>query len=353
MRLNDHTKTPAKKYKEGTTTLVGTKVRSMFSDHFFFQDLVLHHPHRSLEKLLHPNDDELPPPIRHFAAAWLYRSEMWTDMDKVRQHFSLLGNKDEYIETVIEHVKSRTDFLHLWQRKVVGSIGVFDKRDDQETNLTLEQERVLCMTRSALAERSRFYEDIPELNTAYESDVDSDEDNAANDLQTETVATTGIDWRKFVYIDGKPGTGKSFAVCKAIDYGLEKNYNVTVGTPTGFLASTYRGRFTELEFNRHYTRIVQVSSQSERQAADQLGTRADRSLGNRRTIHGTSKDFHARYRYHTTTAHTTSSTIMWRWTTTATHSNSKQQNGTHDKHYSPPKVQKRLHNRTLSDTASL
>ncbi|KAJ7385993.1 hypothetical protein OS493_012326 [Desmophyllum pertusum] len=32
MRLYDHTKNPPKKYKEGTSTLVGTKERTVFSD---------------------------------------------------------------------------------------------------------------------------------------------------------------------------------------------------------------------------------------------------------------------------------------------------------------------------------
>ena len=48
---------------------------------------------------------------------------------------------------------------------------------------------------------------------------------------------------------GKPGTGKTFTVCKAIQQHLSNTYRVAVGTPTGFLTSTYRGRFTEKNFS--------------------------------------------------------------------------------------------------------
>ena len=48
-------------------------------------------------------------------------------------------------------------------------------------------------------------------------------------------------------INGKPGTGKT--VCKAVTITLEQDYHVKLAAPTGFLASTHRGKFTEDNFS--------------------------------------------------------------------------------------------------------
>lgn len=113
LRMYDGNKTPAKLYKQGTTTLVGTKMRSVFADDFFHQYNVLHIAHRKPEDLYHPDDASLPAPIKCFAAAWLLSPDLWNDCERVKQYFSLHGNKDEYVMNVVQHVRSRIDFIHL------------------------------------------------------------------------------------------------------------------------------------------------------------------------------------------------------------------------------------------------
>ena len=55
-------------------------------------------------------------------------------------------------------------------------------------------------------------------------------------------ASTGIDWRKFILIKGKPGTGKTHATKVVIQESLDEEYTVCCATPTGILTSTYRQR---------------------------------------------------------------------------------------------------------------
>ena len=76
LRMYDAEKTPPKLYKQGTTTLVGTKMRSVFADQFFHQYNVLYIPHRKPEDLYHPDDQTLPAPIKCFAAAWLLSPDL-------------------------------------------------------------------------------------------------------------------------------------------------------------------------------------------------------------------------------------------------------------------------------------
>ena len=110
LRLYDQ---KGKAYKSGTT-LVSAKLRSPFKDDCYYQDLLMNFPHRNVDQLKHERHDDLPLAIKHFAAAVSLRPELWTDESAVRDHFSLMGNKDDYVETLIAYVKSRSDFLHLW-----------------------------------------------------------------------------------------------------------------------------------------------------------------------------------------------------------------------------------------------
>jgi len=250
LRKYDGQKTPPKLYKRGTTTLVGAKMRSVFADQFFHQYNVLYIPHRKPEDLYHPDDDSLPVPIRCFAAAWLLSPDLWNNSDKVTEYFSLHGNKEEYVMNVVQHVRSRIDFIHLWQRRVVGAIGQYQQELDQLMELTPEQQRILRMTREAMEDRKQYYENVPESGQDDLLDSDNYDDVPEEDPQeVRNNPSRGEKWKRFILINGKPGTGKTHTICKAISATLREEYNVKVAAPTGFLASTYRARFSEENFS--------------------------------------------------------------------------------------------------------
>lgn len=52
-----------------------------------------------------------------------------------------------------------------------------------------------------------------------------------------------IDWRKFILVTGKPGTGKTQTLLRCIDYCMSMHRSVHVATPTGFLATRYQQEF--------------------------------------------------------------------------------------------------------------
>ena len=110
-----------KPYKS-STTLVGVKLRRSFKDEYYYQHLLMNFPHKKVDELKHERHDNLPVAIKHFAAAVSLTPELWTNESAIRDHFSLIGNKDDYVETLIAYVNSRLDFSHLWQRRVVGGI---------------------------------------------------------------------------------------------------------------------------------------------------------------------------------------------------------------------------------------
>jgi len=103
----------------------------------------MHKPHRNVQELLHPNHNELPTQIHHFAAAWMYRPELWQNPEIIQYQFTVKGNKAHYVETSVKYVQSRADFLHLWQRNILGNTLVPpDTSRFDETDLTGNQLRV-------------------------------------------------------------------------------------------------------------------------------------------------------------------------------------------------------------------
>ena len=65
----------------------------------------MHKPHRNVQELLHPNHNDLPSQIRHFAAAWMYRPELWQNLGQIQYEFTVKGNKAHYVETFVEYVQ--------------------------------------------------------------------------------------------------------------------------------------------------------------------------------------------------------------------------------------------------------
>ena len=229
-------------------------MRSAFSDVYFYQDLIMHKPHRSVKELLHPNHKDLPSQIRHFAAAWMYRPELWQNSDQIQYEFTVKGNKAHYVQTFVEYVHSRADFLQLWQRNILGNTLVPpDPSRFEETDLTANQLRVTKTVRDFLHHRQDYYNDIQEGPVTFDMEPDEQDDDASivdteNVVEHTPVATTGYDWRQYVLVKGKPGTGKSHAIKVAIQQTLDNGYKVACATPTGFLQSTYRAEFIEDNF---------------------------------------------------------------------------------------------------------
>ena len=181
-------------------TLLGCKLRDPNSDQYYFQQLVMHLPHRKMTDLLHSKDEELPESIHNFVAF-------------VNQPIA-----DEY---------------------------------DIE-NLSDTQKQVLKTVDNFLMQQD-YYNDMPEARD--ESIYCEDDDDQSEIVETNTESRTpvgstpGHDWWQFILIKGFPGTGKSHALRVVILKCLKEDYRVAVATPTGYLQSTYRAKFIDNNFH--------------------------------------------------------------------------------------------------------
>ena len=190
--------------------------------------------------------------IKHFAAAILLRPELWTDETAIREDFSLMGNKDDYVDTLIAYMQSRRDFFNLWQRRILGGLSdltVLPVLDS--VAMSPEQSRINTLVEKFLSQRQEYYNDIPEADVDSDSDtLESDSECALDERNIQTFPSTpGHYWRKFLLVRGKPGTGKTYAVLHSIRKVLKAEYTLLCTTPTGMLSRTYNSIITDDALN--------------------------------------------------------------------------------------------------------
>ena len=122
---------------------------------------------------------------------------------------------------------------------------------DSEDDMSPEILRVKSLVDKFLQQREEHYNDIPEVNYESEScDSDIEDECPTDERDVQTLpSTSGHDWRKFLLIRGKPGTGKTYAVLHSICNALKAEYRALCTTPTGMLSSTYNSIIPDESFS--------------------------------------------------------------------------------------------------------
>ena len=121
----------------------------MFRDFFFFQHLVLNHPHSATQQLYHAEHQRLPDTIKFFAGAYTLMNEFWNNPANIKSYLTQHGHKSWFIQTVIARIASLRDYFKLWQRHVIQSLHVdlsilpVDERIDDKKNGVVNGQRAV------------------------------------------------------------------------------------------------------------------------------------------------------------------------------------------------------------------
>jgi hypothetical protein len=161
LREVDTNKSPPSRYKKGET-LVAVKTVSPFKYTFFFQDLIVNVPHRDIVKFRVDDFDELPENLRYFVSAIKFRGTLLENSGAIRNRFEMEGHRTWYIDTLVQHVQSLTDFHLLWTKKVISTQPSIS---DRPANLQLDTKQRTVVNCLRLICR------IIEMNTMYRLNV--------------------------------------------------------------------------------------------------------------------------------------------------------------------------------------
>lgn len=145
LREFDTSKIQPKPYKKGKT-LVGARQTSVFRDEYFFQDMLLHMPHKCTNDFDIPGVEEIPQVIRYFVGALHHRSCVWANNRNIRELFELQGHKTWYITNILLHVQSLKDLYKLYQKRVI-SFGELTLTSISDHPLDTKQKLVVSLVK--------------------------------------------------------------------------------------------------------------------------------------------------------------------------------------------------------------
>ena len=100
------TSTSKPKRYDNDRVLVGVKYVSLFNPIFFYQHLTMHHPHRDVNELHHPDASTMPYTIAYFAQSAALTPDSWNTSDAITAFFQKEGHKDYFINTIVSYVHS-------------------------------------------------------------------------------------------------------------------------------------------------------------------------------------------------------------------------------------------------------
>lgn len=254
LRAVDHKPSVPKRYRVGSTTLVGVKYLSLFNDEFFFQQMLMNVPHREVKELFHAQHDDLPDCMRFFVSCQCVMHAVWGSSEVVQSHLMNLGNRRHYVANVVRHLQSLRDVYHLWSVKKVTSeqLNRSGITCDRKFTLDPHQLGVVSHVEQCLTERQRCYEDMNrEVSDAWEEEdnvsVCCDDVDASSAMQSEdipvNVRSNDVDWKMLIVVQGKAGTGKTHVLLACISHCIEHGQSVLVATPTGHLSCSYQMQF--------------------------------------------------------------------------------------------------------------
>lgn len=247
LRHVDHAKQSPKPYKEGST-LVGTKMHSIFNSQYFFQYTILHLSHRNVAQTRHPNHDNIPKQLQCFAQALHHFPNFWTNKQQLTSFFLMQGHKDTFITTVLAYIEALSDLFYMFQMQIIkpDQLSCPNSFAQQDTLLDPLQSAAVRHIKNAVFQRRHHYriDDNSLYQNSSECDSSSEEFPLPNSQENSQSFPfeTEVEWQRPILITGSPGAGKSYTILSSVSDLVEQDINIMIATPTGFLSSCYRAQ---------------------------------------------------------------------------------------------------------------
>ena len=152
--------------------------------------------------------------------------EFFANPQNFTDHIKNEGHKQYYLSTINAYLQSLLDLDTLYRLQALPSHLNENNCSQASAPINLEGNQLVALTlvKDMIREREQFNESYGQI----------------------AMCPSDVDWRRFLLILGKAGTGKTFTMQQLIQYCLDNMLSVAVAVPTGTLACTYRERYQEL-----------------------------------------------------------------------------------------------------------
>ena len=209
--------TSSKKSRSSTLPVfIGLQFLSLYNPLYFFQLLLLYHPHTSTDVILpDTSQSHLPPQVTYFQRAMQLIPHFFHP-DAFQKTLEAEGHKNSYIRTALSYLQSLKDLLIAHSLHVLPPLScpyTVDSDHNSSSSLQGQQLAIFHTFKLFLPARTEYYTSGRQVD---------------------------INWKQFILITGPPGSGKSFVLRACIEYAIDHHYSVSVATPTGALACFYK-----------------------------------------------------------------------------------------------------------------
>ena len=80
---------------------------SRYSQEYFFQHTLMNVSFRNLNEIIHPNAENIPECISHYASAVFVNGSFWNDQFKILNEIQYEGNHNDYINSYMNFVDTQ------------------------------------------------------------------------------------------------------------------------------------------------------------------------------------------------------------------------------------------------------
>ena len=77
---------------------------SRYSQEYFFQHTLMNVSFRNLNEIIHPNAENIPEYIRHYASAVFVNGSFWNEQSKILNEIQYEGNHNDYINSYMNFI---------------------------------------------------------------------------------------------------------------------------------------------------------------------------------------------------------------------------------------------------------
>lgn len=86
---------------------------SRYTQEYFFQHSLMNVSFTNLNEIIHPNAEDIPEYIRHYASAMFVNGSFWDDQTKLIQELEMEGHRQDYIDSFSSYIKMLKSTYHL------------------------------------------------------------------------------------------------------------------------------------------------------------------------------------------------------------------------------------------------
>ena len=78
---------------------------SRYTQEYFFQHTLINVSFTDLNKIIHPQAEDIPEYIRHYASAMFVNSSFWDDVKRVENDLKMEGHTQDYISSYMSYIQ--------------------------------------------------------------------------------------------------------------------------------------------------------------------------------------------------------------------------------------------------------